>query len=105
MLCPSCKHDNRTGRKFCVHCGAGLELACSSCGARSEPGERFACLSSSHQTPFTDKDRNNADQGFQKTNLPFPRYFGGHYSLLGNYVDSGCPSLSERRSRGTRSPP
>ena len=27
MLCPSCKHENRAGRKFCVHCGAGLELA------------------------------------------------------------------------------
>ena len=26
MVCPSCKHENRAGRKFCVHCGAGLEL-------------------------------------------------------------------------------
>ena len=41
MLCPSCKHENRAGRKFCVHCGAGLELSCPSCGASSEPGERF----------------------------------------------------------------
>jgi len=41
MLCPSCKHENRAGRKFCVHCGAGLELACPSCGAAAEPGERF----------------------------------------------------------------
>ena len=41
VLCPSCKHENRSGRKFCVHCGAGLELACPSCGASAEPGERF----------------------------------------------------------------
>ena len=41
MLCPSCKHENRAGRKFCVHCGAGLELTCPSCGASSEPGEPF----------------------------------------------------------------
>ena len=41
MLCPSCKHDNRAGRKFCVHCGAGLELSCPSCGASAEPGEQF----------------------------------------------------------------
>ena len=41
MLCASCGHENRAGRKFCVHCGAGLELACPSCGASSEPGERF----------------------------------------------------------------
>ncbi len=41
MFCPSCKHDNRAGRKFCVHCGAGLESSCPSCGARAEPGEQF----------------------------------------------------------------
>ncbi len=41
MLCLSCKHENRTGRKFCVHCGAGLELTCPSCGASAEPGEPF----------------------------------------------------------------
>jgi hypothetical protein len=41
VLCPSCKHENRAGRKFCVHCGAGLELSCPSCGARAEPGEQF----------------------------------------------------------------
>ncbi len=41
MRCPSCKHENRAGRKFCVHCGAGLELSCPSCGACAEPGEPF----------------------------------------------------------------
>jgi Double zinc ribbon len=41
MFCPFCKHENRAGRKFCVHCGAGLELICPSCGARAEPGEPF----------------------------------------------------------------
>jgi class 3 adenylate cyclase len=41
MFCASCGHENRAGRRFCVHCGAGLELTCPSCGARSEPGERF----------------------------------------------------------------
>jgi class 3 adenylate cyclase len=41
MFCPSCKHENRAGRKFCVHCGAGLESSCPSCGARTEPGEQY----------------------------------------------------------------
>src|SRR6266851_7493838 len=41
MLCPSCKYENRAGRKFCVHCGAGLGLVCPSCGARTDAGERF----------------------------------------------------------------
>ncbi len=41
MLCSSCGHDNRQGRKFCAQCGAALALACASCGAANEPGERF----------------------------------------------------------------
>jgi Double zinc ribbon/Adenylate and Guanylate cyclase catalytic domain len=41
MLCPSCRHENRVGRKFCVHCGAGLGISCPSCGASAEPGEPF----------------------------------------------------------------
>jgi Double zinc ribbon len=41
MFCPSCKHENRAGRKFFVHCDAGLDFSCPSCGASNEPGERF----------------------------------------------------------------
>jgi class 3 adenylate cyclase len=41
MLCPSCKHENRAGQKFCVHCGAGLKVSCPACGARAEPREQF----------------------------------------------------------------
>jgi class 3 adenylate cyclase/predicted ATPase len=41
VLCASCGHENRAGRKFCVHCGAGLEFSCPSCGASTDPGERF----------------------------------------------------------------
>lgn len=41
MLCPSCKHENREGRKFCAQCGAELALGCGSCGAKNQPGERF----------------------------------------------------------------
>jgi Double zinc ribbon len=41
MLCPSCKHENRAGRRFCVHCGARLALVCASCKAENAPGEQF----------------------------------------------------------------
>ena len=40
-MCPSCKHENRAGRTFCVQCGGALPLACRSCGATIEPRERF----------------------------------------------------------------
>src|SRR6266498_1108536 len=41
MFCPSCKHGNRAGRKFCARCGAKLTLVCASCKAENEPGEQF----------------------------------------------------------------
>jgi class 3 adenylate cyclase/tetratricopeptide (TPR) repeat protein len=41
MRCGACGAENRAGRKFCVECGAPLEVVCPACGARAEPGERF----------------------------------------------------------------
>jgi class 3 adenylate cyclase len=41
MFCPSFKHENREGRKFCAECGAALNLACVGCGANNQPAERF----------------------------------------------------------------
>lgn len=41
MRCPSCAHENREGRRFCVECGARLELICPSCGVPYEVGEKF----------------------------------------------------------------
>jgi class 3 adenylate cyclase/tetratricopeptide (TPR) repeat protein len=33
--------ENKPGRKFCVQCGASLEVACPGCGSAIEPGDRF----------------------------------------------------------------
>src|SRR4051794_1809562 len=41
MQCPTCRHDNRDGRRFCSECGAPLLAACSGCGFANEPAERF----------------------------------------------------------------
>ncbi|MFN2375302.1 MAG: AAA family ATPase [Candidatus Binatia bacterium] len=41
MNCPSCGHDNRAGRKYCVSCGAALPRPCPACGADCEAGENF----------------------------------------------------------------
>jgi hypothetical protein len=41
MRCSKCGRENRTGRRFCAHCGAKLTLVCASCKAENEPGEQF----------------------------------------------------------------
>ncbi len=41
MRCSKCGRENRTGRRFCAHCGAKLTLVCASCQAVNEPGEQF----------------------------------------------------------------
>jgi len=41
MLCPRCRHDNPTGSKFCLGCGARLGLTCASCGVDLPVGSRF----------------------------------------------------------------
>jgi class 3 adenylate cyclase/ketosteroid isomerase-like protein len=56
--CPSCRHGNRPGRRFCAECGARLTTTCASCGTTNEPGEKFcgACgvpLLSSRPDPDT----------------------------------------------------
>ena len=41
MLCPTCGHDNREGRRFCSECGSPLGARCPHCQALNQPGERF----------------------------------------------------------------
>src|SRR5215470_14094672 len=43
MKCPRCEQDNPTHARFCLGCGARLELACGSCGTELPGGARF-CL-------------------------------------------------------------
>ncbi len=41
MICPSCGETIRPGARFCLACGARLELACPSCGAALPASARF----------------------------------------------------------------
>src|SRR5215470_17093388 len=54
MLCPSCHHDNRAERRFCVECGVALALKCSACGLAYEAGEKYcgACGASLGAAPI-----------------------------------------------------
>lgn len=41
MECPKCHHQNPTEAKFCLECGAKLELLCPKCGIKLPSGSRF----------------------------------------------------------------
>jgi class 3 adenylate cyclase len=54
--CPSCRHTNRPGRRFCAECGARLAITCAACGTENEPGEKFCggCGASLASRPTSD---------------------------------------------------
>jgi class 3 adenylate cyclase/tetratricopeptide (TPR) repeat protein len=41
VRCPACGQENIGGKRFCVQCGASLELVCARCGERCDPADRF----------------------------------------------------------------
>lgn len=41
MTCGGCGRANRSGARFCLHCGAPLGTTCPSCDAELPPGARF----------------------------------------------------------------
>src|SRR5580700_7964749 len=41
MHCPSCRHENPPGMKFCGECATALALNCLVCGAASPPENKF----------------------------------------------------------------
>jgi len=41
MRCPNCKSENRQSQRFCLRCGARLDLLCRKCGCRNPPEAAF----------------------------------------------------------------
>jgi class 3 adenylate cyclase/tetratricopeptide (TPR) repeat protein len=41
IVCPSCRHGNRPGRRFCARCGSRLGEVCAACGTLNEIDEQF----------------------------------------------------------------
>src|SRR3954451_13678682 len=48
MSCAACGSENPAGGRFCMSCGAQLELRCPSCGEPAPPAARF-CMSCGNQ--------------------------------------------------------
>ena len=49
MKCSKCRHENRTGAKFCEECAAPLARACPNCGSQLSPTAKF-CPECAHPT-------------------------------------------------------
>jgi class 3 adenylate cyclase/tetratricopeptide (TPR) repeat protein len=41
MKCSKCRHENRTGAKFCEECAAPLARACPNCGSQASAAAKF----------------------------------------------------------------
>src|SRR5262245_46325906 len=41
MLCPKCRTESISGRKFCPECGSPLSNRCVKCGADNSPAAKF----------------------------------------------------------------
>jgi class 3 adenylate cyclase/tetratricopeptide (TPR) repeat protein len=41
LRCPKCETENRSDRRFCAACGAGLERVCPACNFKNAPDDRF----------------------------------------------------------------
>ncbi len=41
MRCLQCQFENKSGRRFCSNCGAGLPLICEACGFENDAGDQF----------------------------------------------------------------
>lgn len=48
MQCPTCKHHNRDGARFCNGCGTALNPHCVNCGNANPPGSRFCDACGAH---------------------------------------------------------
>ena len=59
MECPSCQHENREGRRFCVECGVALPAVCPACGYTIDSGDKFCggCGKTLSNAPDSGPDR------------------------------------------------
>ncbi len=61
--CQECAHENVMGTRFCVACGASLEVACAACGHLCPPASNFCGWCGA---PRTEVPRRNENSGERK---------------------------------------
>ena len=76
MICPGCRHENRSGAKFCEECATPLPMSCPSCGTEPRATARFCDECGTrlplHRGPQTEPDRTSAPPPLP-TSLDAPR--------------------------------
>jgi len=60
--CQECAHDNAMGARFCVACGANLEVACASCGHLCPPSSHFCGWCGAPRTEVTRANESVAER-------------------------------------------
>jgi class 3 adenylate cyclase/tetratricopeptide (TPR) repeat protein len=69
MRCPICQHENPISAKFCVECGARLEVRCSGCGILNPASAKFCQECGGPLAPKPDDTRRLA-AGSSATDAP-----------------------------------
>jgi hypothetical protein len=74
MICPECQSENREDAKFCIDCGAPIELPCPGCGAPTLAEGRFFKECGLNLTPSSEAPPNDLsfDEKIAKTQRYLP---------------------------------
>ena len=63
MTCEACGADNTSAARFCLKCGAGLQLRCAQCSADLPPGARFCPACGQSVEPASPSGNDQTDTG------------------------------------------
>ena len=72
MICPNCRHENRTGAKFCEECATALVRTCGNCGTVLGESTKI-CVNCSH----TEAAAAESSDRFASPELYTPKHLAG----------------------------
>src|SRR4029450_11034350 len=95
MRCPQCQFDNSPAMKFCVECGAQLDLRCPRCGAEVQPTFKFCGQCGVALEPASAPARPEKVQIYRRQEAQIQRYTPRH--LAEKILTSRSALEGERR--------